>query len=58
MIGTTMTAATNKISQTIIDIVGEETNKVYNKSVFNVEKENNSQVEQAIYEIETMMDKE
>lgn len=58
MIGTTMTAAANKISQTIIDIVGEETNKVYSKSVFNVEKENSSQVEQAIYEIETMMDKE
>ncbi|MGD9605642.1 MAG: hypothetical protein AB7V00_05800 [Bacilli bacterium] len=58
MIGTTMTIATNKIALTIIDIVGEETNKVYNRSVFNSEKESNLQLEQTIYEIETMMDKE
>nr|HPN60757.1 hypothetical protein [Bacilli bacterium] len=34
LIDTTMTIATNKIALTIIEIVGAETNKVYNRSVF------------------------
>lgn len=53
-----MTIATNKIALTIIEIVGAETNKVYNRSVFNAEKESNLEIERTIYEIETMMEKE
>lgn len=34
MIDTTFTAALNKISLTVIDIVAEETNKIYSKSLF------------------------
>lgn len=56
MITTTLVAATNKISTTILDVVGEETNKVYSKSVFDVEKENSAEVEKAIYELETMIE--
>ena len=58
MIGTTMTIATNKIALTILNIVGEETNIVYSRSVFNVEKEASKQFEKDVYELETMMEKE
>lgn len=58
MLGTTIPATSNKLALTILDIVGEETNNVYSKSVFNVEKERNKEIEDSIYEIETMMDKE
>lgn len=55
MINTTLVAVTNKIALTIIDVVGEETNKVYSKNVFNIEKEANAEIETAINEIENMI---
>ena len=38
MISTTLVTITNKIGGIIIEVVGEETNKVYSKSVFNEER--------------------
>ena len=38
MISTTLVAVSNKICGIVIDVVGEETNKVYSKNVFNIEK--------------------
>jgi hypothetical protein len=52
MINTTLSIGTNKIASTIIDIVGEETIKVYSKSVFNKEKAIESDVEKTIMELE------
>lgn len=52
MINTTISIGTNKIAATIIDIVGEETTKVYSKSVFNEEKIINSDVEDTIKALE------
>ena len=52
MINTTLSVGTNKIASTVIDIVGEETIKVYSKSVFNKEKVIESDVEKTIMEIE------
>lgn len=52
MINTTLTIGTNKIAKTVIDIVGEETSKVYSKSVFNKELLIESDVEKTIDEIE------
>lgn len=56
IVNSTLTVASNKISLTIIDIVAEETVKVYSKNVFNEEKDFNLQVEKEIYELETMID--
>lgn len=58
MINTTVQMGTNKIATTIIDIVGEETAKVYSKSVFNVEKQIDSTVESTILELEQNLEKE
>ena len=58
MINTTMQIGTNKIATTIIDIVGEETAKVYSKSVFKIEKQIDSNVEKTILELEENLDKE
>ena len=52
MINTTLSIGTNKIAATIIDIVGEETAKVYSKSVFNEEKVIESDVEETIKALE------
>lgn len=52
MINTSLSIGTNKIASTIIDIVGEETIKVYSKSVFNQEKVIDSDVEKTIMELE------
>ena len=45
MISTTLVAVTNKICGIIIDVVGEETNKVYSKSVFNIERNTHLEIE-------------
>lgn len=58
MISTTLIAVTNKIGVTIIEVVGEETNKVYSKSVFNVEKNTNTEIEKTIMELEQMVNEE
>lgn len=52
MINTTLSIGTNKLASLIIDIVGEETTKVYSKSVFNEEKVIESDVEKTIIELE------
>jgi len=52
MINTTISIGTNKIAATIIDIIGEETTKVYSKSVFNEEKVLESDVENTIKALE------
>ena len=56
MISTTLVAVTNKICGIIIDVVGDETNKVYSKSVFNVERMNNLEIEKELLELEQMID--
>jgi hypothetical protein len=56
MISTTLVAVTNKICGIIIDVVGEETNNVYSKSVFNVERMTNLEIEREILELEQMID--
>jgi len=58
MINTTILAASNKICTTIIDVVGEETDKVYSKSVFNRERITNLEVEKSILELESLVEKE
>lgn len=55
IVNTAMVAVTNKISLTIIEVVGEETNKVYSKNVFNQEKGLNLEVEKTIGEIEEIL---
>lgn len=57
MINTTLAIGTNKIAKTVIDIVGEETSKVYSKSVFNKELQIESEVEKTIDEIEKNLEK-
>lgn len=52
MINTTMSIGSNKLATTIIDIVAEETVKVYSKSVFNKEKSIDTGVAKTIKEIE------
>lgn len=56
MISTTLVAVTNKICGIIIDVVGEETNNVYSKSVFNIERKTNLEIENEILELEQMID--
>ena len=56
MINTTLSIGTNKIAATIIDIIGEETTKVYSKSVFNEEKVIASEVEDTIKALEADLD--
>jgi predicted NBD/HSP70 family sugar kinase len=56
MINTTLSIGTNKIAATIIDIIGEETTKVYSKSVFNEEKVIASEVEETIKALEADLD--
>lgn len=56
MISTTLVAATNKIGATIIEVVGEETNKVYSKSVFNEERKTSLDIEKSIMELEQMVE--
>lgn len=58
MINTTLSVGTNKIASTIIDIVGEETIKVYSKSVFDKEKIIESDVEKTIMELEQGLENE
>lgn len=52
MINTTLSIGSNKIATLIIDIVGEETTKVYSKNVFNQEKQLDSDVDLTIKELE------
>lgn len=56
MISTTLVAVTNKIFGIVIDVVGEETNKVYSKSVFNIERNTHLEIEKEILELEQMVD--
>lgn len=58
MVETTMSVGTNKIASTVIDIVGEETIKIYSKSVFNEEKVIESDVEKTIMELEQGLENE
>ena len=45
----------NKIVLTIIGMIGNETNKVYSKSVFNIEEEQET-IKKEIAEIEELLD--
>jgi hypothetical protein len=54
MITTTLNAVTNKICGIIIDVVGDETNKVYSKSVFEVDRKSNLEIEKQLLELEEM----
>src|SRR5690554_5776831 len=54
MISTTLVAVTNKIGSLVIEVVGDETNKVYSKSVFNEERSANIEVEKSIMELENL----
>jgi len=56
MFSTTLVVVANKIGVTIIEVVGEETNKVYSKSVFNEERNTNNEIEKTILELESMVD--
>lgn len=56
--GITIPAATNKIALTIIEIVAEETNKVYSKSVFGFEKGIDKSDSENIEELFEMLEKE
>lgn len=56
MINTTINIGTNKIAKTLIEIVGEETIKVYSKNVFNKEVSIESEVDKTIKEIEQGLD--
>lgn len=58
MIETTMSIATKKISLLIIDVIGEETTKVYSKSVFNKETDLGIDVDSSIKEIENLVEGE
>ncbi len=58
MISTTLVTISNKIGGIIIEVVGEETNKVYSKSVFNEEKSANLEIEQSILELEKLQEEE
>lgn len=58
MINTTVVVATNKIGGMVIEVVGEETNKVYSKSVFNEEKIINTEFEKDIMELEKLQEEE
>ena len=58
MINTTLLVATKKIALTIIDVIGEETTKVYSKSVFNKESDLAIDVESSIEEIEHLVEGE
>jgi hypothetical protein len=55
---TTYNSMINKVSLLILDIVAEETHKVYSKSIFNVEPEIASDVDTFIEENEDIDDKE
>lgn len=52
MVNTTLSIGTNKIASLVIDIVGEETTKIYSKNVFNQEREIESEVDKTIKELE------
>jgi hypothetical protein len=54
MVTTTITAVTNKICEIMIDVVGEETNKVYSKSVFDIERKINLEIEKELLELEQL----
>jgi hypothetical protein len=56
MISTTLVAVSNKICGIVIDVVGEETNKVYSKNVFNIERNTSLEIEKQILELEQMVD--
>lgn len=56
IINTTVSIGTNKIAKTLIEIVGEETVKVYSKSVFNKETALESEVDKTIKELEQDLD--
>lgn len=58
MISTTLVTITNKIGGIIIEVVGEETNKVYSKSVFDEERSANIEVEKSIMELEKLQAEE
>lgn len=58
MINTTLVVATNKIALVVIDVVGEETNKVYSKSVFSKEKAIDTDIQKSIEEIENLVESE
>lgn len=52
MINTTMSIGTSKLALIVLDIVGEETVKVYSKNVFNIDKELESNVQKEISELQ------
>lgn len=58
MISTTVVTITNKICGLVIEVVGTETNKVYSKSVFNVEKNTEIDIEKSILELEKLQEEE
>ena len=58
MIESTMSIATKRISLLIIDVIGEETTKVYSKSVFNKETDLGIDVDSSIKEIENLVEGE
>ena len=58
MMNTTLLFATNKLATIIIDIIGEETCKVYSKSVFNKETEIDTEVNKTINELEKIVEGE
>ena len=55
MIDTTYTATVNKKALTIIEIIGNETNKVYSRSVFNIEEDQET-IKKMLLESEKMQD--
>lgn len=58
VISTSIIAITNKIGGIIIEVVGDETNKVYSKAVFNVEKTLDIEIEKEIQQLEKMQTEE
>lgn len=57
IINTTLSVGTNKLANVIIEIIGEETAKIYSRNVFNSVKET-SEIEQTIRELEEKLEKD
>jgi hypothetical protein len=54
MVSTVLLSITNKIGGIVIEVVGEETNKVYSKLVFDEERKVDTDVEKTIMELEKL----
>lgn len=54
LISTTIGAIINRMGGIIIEVVGDETNKVYSKAVFNEERELNLEIEKELLELENI----